>query len=306
MQPFNDNQITNYLPPGTPLIEPDERAHRGLYIPEIMREYGEMRGAIRSRLPVLWRMVRGMFHIWRGYAGLKRNPGQGKTQIDAASLTRLRGRALELGCMHVGYTQVPRSLIFSNQKLLFDQAIVLTQEMNPERIARAPALQAGKEVWRTYDSLGWIVNQLAEELRASGYAVQPGSPMGGEVNYVMLAQKAGLGHVGKHGLLIAPGTGPSLRIAALYTQIENLPYTDSDEHAWIADLCRQCRRCVRVCPGQAIYAEDIVFEDGSHQCIDYRKCAVPFARHLGCSVCIKECTFFQGDYARIKSRFLKS
>ncbi|MBK5243230.1 hypothetical protein [Clostridium sp.] len=54
-----------------------------------------------------------------------------------------------------------------------------------------------------------------------------------------------------------------------------------------------------------IFKEAVTFDDGSKQCIDYKKCAVPFSRNKGCTVCIKECTFFKGDYEKIKKSFFK-
>ena len=299
------SNLEKHVSADTPLIEPGEHAHDGLSIPEIMMAYGDIKGGIRSRLPVMWTMFKGLFHIRRGYSSLRKNPYPGKTSIDAPFLGQLQEYALSLGCVHVGYTQVPRNMIFSNQKLLFDKAIVVTLEMDKDSMSKAPKGDAGKEVWRTYERLGHYVNLLADMMRKEGYAAHAGSPMGGDVNYPLLAQKAGLGYIGKHGLLITPETGPSLRIAAVYTNIENLPYTDSDKHAWIDSFCQTCHRCVKKCPGQAIYPQDIVFEDGSRQCIDYAKCAVPFSKYLGCSVCIKECTFFKEAYAKIERAFLR-
>jgi epoxyqueuosine reductase QueG len=173
-------------------------------------------------------------------------------------------------------------------------------EMAPGCIRNAPGPQAGKEVWRTYERLGSHVNRIAAVLRAAGYRAQAGSPLGGDVSYPMLAQKAGIGYMGKHGLLITPDSGPSLRIAAIYTEIENLPYTDSTDHAWVRDFCETCLKCVKSCPAGAIYRHNRVYGDGSRQCIDYTKCAKPFSETLGCSVCIRDCTFFTGDYYTIK------
>ncbi len=48
-----------------------------------------------------------------------------------------------------------------------------------------------------------------------------------------------------------------------------------------------------------------VSEDGSVESIDYKKCAVPFSKNKGCTVCVKECTFFDNDYDKIKSNFIK-
>ena len=293
-------RIERYAPEGTELVEPDEHSHFGHHIPDIIRQYGSMKTSLSSRMRVMGKMVRGLSHMRKSYTSVRRNPATGKTRATDAFLRELEELARGLGCAHIGYTQVPRSMVFSNKKILFDKAIVLTMEMEPARIRTAPGPQAGKEVWRTYERLGSIVNRIAAVLRSAGYRAQAGSPLGGDVSYPMLAQKAGIGYMGKHGLLITPDTGPSLRIAAVYTEIENLPYTDHSEHAWVRDFCESCLKCVRSCPAGAIYRQDRVYEDGSRQCIDYTKCAKPFSDTLGCSVCIRDCTFFTGDYHKIK------
>ena len=59
-------------------------------------------------------------------------------------------------------------------------------------------------------------------------------------------------------------------------------------------------------PGDAIYKDTRVFEDGSQQHINYCKCAMPFSEPMECSVCIKECTFFRIDYDKIEAKFIKS
>ncbi|WP_297074012.1 hypothetical protein [Thermococcus sp.] len=58
-----------------------------------------------------------------------------------------------------------------------------------------------------------------------GYNAQPDLAVGESTNFLLLAQKAGLGHIGKHVLLITPEHGPSVRITAVYTDLK-FPYTD--------------------------------------------------------------------------------
>jgi len=96
---------------------------------------------------------------------------------------------------------------------------------------------------------------------------------------------AGLGEFGKHGLLITKEFGPSVRLAAVLTDIENLPFNNSDRQAWIKIFCDSCNACVRKCPAKAIYKNPVIFEKGSEQHIDYKKCAVPFSKQHGCTVC---------------------
>jgi ferredoxin len=80
-------------------------------------------------------------------------------------------------------------------------------------------------------------------------------PKGSEQRHLVHAgcfRNAPVGYIGKHGLLITPDTGPSPRIAAVYTQIEKPPYTDRSEHACIRDFCESWLKCVRSCPAGAI------------------------------------------------------
>jgi epoxyqueuosine reductase QueG len=197
-------------------------------------------------------------------------------------------------------------MIFVNKGILFPNAIVLTMEMAQDKVATAPSKACVKEIFRTYKEMGIIVNRISTYLRHHGYAAQAGPALGGDVNYPLLAQKAGLGHCGRHGLLISPEIGPRQRIAAVYTNIENLPYTDTQDHNWIEAFCSKCRRCQKACPGKAIYQDVHHLEDGTKQHIDYTKCAVPFSTNYGCTVCIKECTFNVQTYDTIKSGFMKT
>jgi epoxyqueuosine reductase QueG len=173
-----------------------------------------------------------------------------------------------MGIGDIGFTEVDESYIFSDKKILYKNAIVISMEMNPEIIKTVPSKQAEKEIFRTYYELNVAVNKIKDFLNDRGYRGEAGPALGGEVNYPLLAQKSGMGVVGKHGMLITPKFGPTIRLAA-------------------------------------IYKETKVFEDGSKECIDFKKCAVPFSIDHGCTVCIKECVFFKGDYYKIKKNFVE-
>jgi epoxyqueuosine reductase len=90
---------------------------------------------------------------------------------------------------------------------------------------------------------------------------------------------------------------------AVLIDIENLPMNQDLKHEWIQDFCDQCNMCVQKCPASAIYEKPISLADHSEQHIDYKKCIIPFTKQNGCSVCIKECTFFKSDYEKIKRAY---
>ncbi|MGB3366856.1 MAG: reductive dehalogenase domain-containing protein [Acidaminobacteraceae bacterium] len=196
--------------------------------------------------------------------------------------------------------------IFKGESILYGNAIVLTMEMKKDEIKTAPSKEAVVEIFRTYYELGVTVNKISDFLRKRGYHAMAGPAIGCSVSYVPLAQDAGLGVIGKHGLLITDKNyGPSLRLAAVYTDIENLPIAKENPHMWVKEFCNNCNKCVRNCPAGAINKEALqVAEDPEgFRCIDVEKCAKPFANNYGCTICIKSCTFFNSDYENLKKNF---
>jgi Pyruvate/2-oxoacid:ferredoxin oxidoreductase delta subunit len=299
--------IKNYLPADIPVVLPSLQSPEGKFVPEIVSKYGKISGFFKVIIFLLPYFIKALVNIRKSYKSIEKNPVNAKTEISSDVLKDFEEYAKKLGCSQVGYTKVPREYIFKNKVILFENGIVLTMNMKKSRMKKAPSIWTSMEVWRVYAELGKIVNKLAKYLRKKGFKAQAGPALGGETNYTYLAQKAGLGYIGKHGLLISKENGPSQRIAAIYTNIENLPFTDSNsyEYDWIPEFCEICNRCVITCPAGAIYKATRILENGGKQHIDYKKCAVPFSITAGCSVCIKECAFFNSDFEKIKNAFLK-
>jgi len=296
--------ILNYVKEDD-LILSSEQSHIGLHVPEIVMKYGSMKDKFRDDRAVMPLMFRCIIEARKSYKSLKVR-STGKKQIDSETLDELKKYMISLNILDIGFTVVPRHFIFKGKGIVYPNAIVITMEMEKEKISTTPSVVAAKEIFRTYKELGVIVNKTAKFLKERGYNAQAGPALGGDVSYPMLAEKAGLGCIGKHGLLITPASGPSLRIAAVYTDIENLPYTDHTEHLWIKDFCDSCNLCVKKCPAQAIYKDSQILSDGSKVCIDYKKCAVPFSTDHGCTICVKSCAFFKGNYEKIKETSCES
>jgi epoxyqueuosine reductase QueG len=104
-----------------------------------------------------------------------------------------------------------------------------------------------------------------------------------------MAQAAGLGWRSICGLLITPQFGPCVRLAAVFTEIENLPVYEGDEHAWVLDYCQLCRRCIHDCPPAAVLENSIYHDNGLVTTVDNSKCFPYFITYHGCSICIKAC-----------------
>jgi ferredoxin len=231
---------------------------------------------------------------------IKNNPYTGKRTIDPETLKELEAYAASIGIAEIGYTKVNPRYIFRGFRILFENAIVFTIEMDKEKIRGAPNMESFKEVFRTYYQVGLAVNKVADWLRQRGFNAHAGPAAGGDVNYIPVAIDAGLGVAGKNGLLMTRKHGPRVRLAAVYTDIENLPFAQSNPHGWVREYCDNCNICVEKCPVDAIYLETKTHPDGGPVYIDHVKCADPFSNDNGCTLCIKYCPFSFADYDKLK------
>ncbi|MHA2175373.1 MAG: 4Fe-4S dicluster domain-containing protein [Candidatus Hodarchaeales archaeon] len=249
-----------------------------------------------------------MLNMKKSLKSIIDNPISPRENISVEELSELEVYANKLGVFALGYTKLPTNLIFRERGVLHDNVIVLAMEMDKEKMELAPSFPTEIMIMQTYDALGIVSNKLTTFLRKKGFSAQAGHPLGGITLYPPLAEKAGLGWHGAHGLIITPEFGPRVRLTAIYTNIQNLPLYDENNnpHSWIIDFCNQCKRCIRKCPGWAIYEKPIVHENGLKTHIENEACFPVFLEYHGCSICIKECTFNKVDFQRIKQNFQKT
>ena len=122
-------------------------------------------------------------------------------------------------------------------------------EMDLEKIKQAPSVPTFLEIFRTYYKLGHVVNQLSDFLRERGFNAHAAPALGSEGSFVPIARDAGLGEVGKNGMIITKAYGPRVRLAAIYTDIENLPFADESTRSWVfATLLRHVQRMREALP----------------------------------------------------------
>lgn len=205
-----------------------------------------------------------------------------------------------LGIDLIGFAPIDEELMFENDyvggiKILYENAIVLGMEMDYHAIDTAPDPPAGIESLNIYAELGEATNKLTDFIRSKGYQAIGCHPLGGPILYPAIAVKAGLGKIGKQGLLITKRFGPRQRLSLISINLTPLPEI-SQETVDVEQYCKKCKRCVNLCPVKAIYDEPIVKENGIVTRIDGEKCIEYFYKTTGCSVCIKECPFHKIGY----------
>lgn len=205
------------------------------------------------------------------------------------------------GATDLAYVRdVARLEIFADQAIPAPHALVFIVEMDRDQIDTAPSYAAFHEVARGYRRLGEASNALTDLLREHGHAAYPGTALGGLTDYVALAERAGLGAIGWHGLLISPHGGSRLRINTVYTDATGLPERPHGEHDWVREVCAQCQNCVRSCPPAAILTEPEQRFAGGLTSIDKPACNEYFSANHGCAVCVKVCPFSTHGYDAVR------
>ena len=137
---------------------------------------------------------------------------------------------------------------------------------------------------------------LAEFIRGLGYNA---IPAGNDTALsIPLAVDAGLGQLGRHGLLINPKVGSRCRISKIITDLPLDPAGALD--FGITEFCNACQRCVPKCGTGAITKGDRSFEplDESNASgvlswkVDAKKC-MTFQIRVGttCSTCVRRCSW---------------
>ena len=250
-------------------------------------------------------MLASLMGIRESLKSLRKNPARPKTEASSEFIAGLEAYLLGLGASSVGYTRVPGRWVFRGKGIMHTNAIVMSMEMDRPRIDTAPSLDCEMAVIEIYRDLGRIANAGADYLRAEGYSAHAGHPLMGLALYPPLAQMAGLGWMGANGLLITPEHGPRVRLAAIFTSIENLPFNTQNDHQWVEEYCATCQVCIQKCPAQAITTEPRRQNNGQITYVENERCFPYFSDYHGCSVCISVCPFSRNSYGILKRQMKK-
>lgn len=250
--------------------------------------------------PTMLRLIRQMNKSSGYYAKPLRSP---LTHAEPEVFSAIEAVARQHGATAVRYVRVADDDLFADLGVPHRNAIIFTVPMDKVAMDTAPSFECFHEVAMGYLRLATTGNAVADHLRAQGFAAYPGTALGGLSDYSRLGERAGLGTIGYHGMLITPQDGALLRINVIYTSIDNIAVEAPQTTSWIRDFCSKCRKCVRECPPGAIHEAPIRLENGRVQCIDTTACLDEFSRNFGCAICIDVCPFTQKGLVVLQERF---
>lgn len=229
-------------------------------------------------------------------------PSESHPRVLTASIKRA---ARYYGAVLVGIGEVDSRWVYSHDRQgnpitiprQFTSAIVMAVEMDPIALATTPALLGSAATGLGYSRMAFLIACMGEYIRNLGYcAIQMGNDT---ALSIPLAIDAGLGELGRHGLLITLQYGSRVRICKIFTDMPLI--RDYPRDFGIQARCRHCRKCVEACEVDAISSEEkptfdpVCLSNNPGVLkwpIDAEKCYEFWCKNGGdCSTCITACPF---------------
>lgn len=172
--------------------------------------------------------------------------------------------------------------------------IIIVRAMDPDMIHRGPLAPQSVETVRGYLNVAVTALALASSIRQAGYRARVHMDGNYLLPLVPTAVDAGLGALGRNGLLITKEFGPCVRISAVTTDMPLLETPKDPLFEKVHRFCNGCNLCSTMCPGKAIPSRpmDKMKDNWAYS---PEKCYRVW-RNVGtdCGVCISSCPFTQG------------
>jgi ferredoxin len=223
------------------------------------------------------------------------------------ALTRFaREASLFLGADDVGITSLDPAFVYTHRgrplsrfgdpvDLAHRFAVVLVFPMCQALVSTSPLMSSTAETARVYQQAAATCFGLARAFERLGVPARAHV----DSNYLVvcppLAEAAGLGEVGRNGILVHRTLGPGVRLGAVTVDAELIP--DGARDFGIAAFCRVCGKCAANCPAAAIPAGDPEPVRGALKWPLVAERCYHFWRTQGtdCGVCVRTCPFAKPD-----------
>lgn len=250
-------------------------------------------------------IVDSTFEFLADIKGLVDGGQQAKQKVVATPAVfteKLQGLAALYGAKLTGVAELDESYYYSirgrNDQVYGEKVepklpytFVFAVEMDPAYINTAPALSQSIAVTKGYLDAAIIGMMLAYYIKSLGYEAR--NHMDGNYLLVMplAAKAAGLGDLGRHGLLVTSEFGSRIRLGAVTT---DLPLIKSEASLFqVRDFCEQCGRCAGICPARAIAKEPAQMINGVKRWqIKQELCFEKWLEFgTDCGLCMASCPF---------------
>ena len=230
-------------------------------------------------------------------------PAEPSADLDPADLTtRVKGFARSLGADLVGCTALDPAWVYSHVgrgpgpwgepiELDHPRAIAIAVEMRHPMMRCAPELATVTETTNRYLEVAKVALGVTRYLQELGFESRAHVDTNYRVMCVPVAADAGLGELGRLGLLMTPEFGPRVRLAVVSTDAPLV--LDRPLAFGVQDFCTACLKCADICPSRSIDRGPPAEHNGSLRWRSERDGCYRYWRLRGsdCGLCVAVCPY---------------
>ena len=238
---------------------------------------------------------------------IDQEPAQERVHSDPERITEyIKQWGRKLGAVSVGVTELRDYHLYSHLgrnepygkpiELEYKFAIALTVEMDKHMLDHAPYGPTVMESAQQYLASGAIAVQIAAFIRNLGYPARAHIDGNYRVVCPLVARDAGLGEIGRMGLLMTPELGPRVRIAVVTTDLPLIVDQRTRDYS-VLDFCARCKKCAAVCPSKSISFDDRAEIDGVKRWQINAESCFTYWNTTGtdCGRCVRVCPYSHPD-----------
>ena len=185
----------------------------------------------------------------------------------------------------------------------YQYALVLGFEMDYDIYRYTTSVLAGGATGLGYSQMAYTNALIAEYIRNLGFSVIDCTTNDVALT-VPMAMQAGMGDIGRNGLLITPQFGPRVRLSKIITDLPLVP--DSPIDFGVTEFCKACEKCADHCPSNSIMNGDRTAEVNNASNvsgalkwpINAETCRMYWAKAKkggGCTLCVSTCPYNKVD-----------
>lgn len=229
------------------------------------------------------------------------------TEVDPDDLSSFLIKWIkELGALECGITELKPYHLYSikgrgdsygnpvvNRHQL---AIAFTMEMDHEMVKAAPFAPIVMESSKQYLNGARIATLVAQYLRKIGFDSRAHIDGNYQVVCPLVARDAGLGEIGRMGLLMTPKHGPRVRLGVITTSAPVIATRKKVDYS-VEYFCLYCKKCAVCCPSRSISSDAPKNNTGGKRWkIDSESCFTYWCNvGTDCGRCMAVCPYSHPD-----------
>lgn len=231
---------------------------------------------------------------------------------------RIKGFGKHLGAVGVRTTRLKDYHVYSRRgrhlhnwgeanPIEHTHAVAIAVEMDHTMVHSAPLATTSTETAVEYLSDAMIAINIATFIKNLGYRARAHIDGNYQVFATAVSHDAGLGELGRLGLLITPSYGPRVRTAVVTT---DMPLLDEKPiNIGVQHFCEICKKCATNCPSQSIATGEkhevrgvMKWQSRMESCFQYWKKV-----GTDCGICLAVCPYSKPNtfYHKILRFFVK-